>query len=40
MKGIEVHGIDISNAMLTKLVQKTGGDRIPVIQGDNDNFKS
>ena len=34
MKGIEVHGIDISNAMLTKLAQKTGGDRIPVTQGD------
>lgn len=34
MKGVEVHGIDISNAMLTKLAQKTGGDRIPVTQGD------
>ncbi len=34
IKGVEVHGIDISNAMLTKLAQKTGGDRIPVTQGD------
>ena len=34
MQGIEVHGIELSNAMLAKLVEKTGGDRIPVIQGD------
>ena len=34
MKGVEVHGIDCSNSMLTKLVEKTGGDRIPVTQGD------
>ncbi len=34
MKGIEVHGIDLSNAMLTKLAEKTGGDGIVVTQGD------
>ena len=34
MKGVEVHGIDLSRAMLTKLAEKTGGDRIPVTQGD------
>jgi SAM-dependent methyltransferase len=34
MKGVEVHGIDISNAMLAKLAEKTGGDRIPVTQGN------
>ena len=34
IKGVEVHGIDISNAMLTKLAQKAGRDRIPVTQGD------
>ncbi len=34
MKGIEVHGIELSNAMIAKLAEKTGGDRIPVTQGD------
>ncbi|MEM9510893.1 MAG: methyltransferase domain-containing protein [Cyanobacteria bacterium P01_E01_bin.35] len=34
MKGVEVQGIDISQAMLAKLAQKTGGDRIFVTQGD------
>lgn len=34
MKGVEVHGIDLSKAMLAKLAQKTGGDRIPLTQGD------
>jgi len=34
MKGIEVYGIDFSNAMLAKLAEKTGGDRIVVTQGD------
>lgn len=33
-RGVEVHGIDLSGAMLSKLAEKTGGDRIPVIQGD------
>lgn len=33
-KGIEVHGIDLSRAMLTKLANKAGGDRLPVIQGN------
>lgn len=34
MKGVEVHGIDFSSAMLAKLAEKAGGDRIPVTQGD------
>ena len=34
MKGIEVHGIDLSQAMLNKLAEKPGGDRIQVTQGD------
>lgn len=34
MKGVDVHGIDLSHAMLTKLAEKPGGDRIPVTQGD------
>lgn len=33
-RGIEVHGIDLSKAMLDKLAEKTGGDLIPTIQGD------
>lgn len=33
-KGVEVHGIELSNAMLTKLAEKPGGDRIFVTQGD------
>lgn len=33
-KGIEVCGIDLSEAMLAKLAEKTGGDRIPVTHGD------
>ncbi len=34
MKGIEVHGIELSHAMIGKLAEKTGGDRISVTQGD------
>lgn len=34
MKGVEVHGIDLSQAMLAKLAEKTGGDRLPVTRGD------
>ena len=34
MKGVEVHGIDLSQAMLAKLAEKPGGDRISVVQGD------
>jgi len=33
-RGIEVHGIDVSLAMLAKLGEKPGGDRIPVTVGD------
>lgn len=34
MKGIEVHGIDLSKAMLAKLTEKSGGDNIVLTQGD------
>jgi SAM-dependent methyltransferase len=33
-RGVEVHGIDISEAMVAKLREKPGGDRIPVTMGD------
>jgi hypothetical protein len=33
-RGIEVHGIDISPAMVAKLKSKPGGDLIPVTIGD------
>ncbi len=33
-RGVEVHGIDASAAMVEKLLQKPGGDRIPVTLGD------
>ena len=33
-RGIEVHGIDLSEAMVAELRAKPGGDRIPVSTGD------
>jgi SAM-dependent methyltransferase len=33
-RGIEVHGIDASEAMVAKLREKPGGDRIPITMGD------
>ena len=33
-RGVEVHGIDASGAMVDKLREKPGGDRIPVTIGD------
>ena len=33
-RGFEVHGIDASEAMVAKLREKPGGDRIPVTMGD------
>lgn len=33
-RGVEVHGIDISTAMVAELRKKPGGDRIPVTIGD------
>jgi SAM-dependent methyltransferase len=33
-RGLEVHGIDASEAMVAKLRAKPGGDRIPVTMGD------
>jgi SAM-dependent methyltransferase len=33
-RGIEVHGIDASEAMVAKLREKPGGDQIPVTIGD------
>ena len=33
-RGVEVHGIDLSRAMVAKLREKPGGERIPVELGD------
>lgn len=33
-RGVDVHGVDISEAMVAKLRAKPGGDRIPVTMGD------
>jgi SAM-dependent methyltransferase len=33
-RGVDVHGIDASGAMVAKLRAKPGGDRIPVTMGD------
>lgn len=33
-RGLPVHGIDLSPAMIARLRAKPGGDRIPVTQGD------
>ena len=33
-RGVSVHGIDLSRAMLARLRDKPGGDRIPVTVGD------
>jgi SAM-dependent methyltransferase len=33
-RGVEVHGIDVSEAMVERLRAKPGGDRIPVTIGD------
>ena len=33
-RGVEVHGIDASEAMVAKLREKPGGDAIPVAMGD------
>jgi len=33
-RGIEVHGIDASEAMVAKLREKEGGDAIPITMGD------
>jgi SAM-dependent methyltransferase len=33
-RGLEVHGADASEAMVQKLREKPGGDRIPVTMGD------
>lgn len=37
--GVEVHGIDTSEAMVTRLRVKEGGDRIPVTIGDFRDFE-
>jgi SAM-dependent methyltransferase len=36
--GVEVHGIDASEAMLAKLREKPGGERIPIIVGSFADF--
>ncbi|HEY7455519.1 MAG TPA: class I SAM-dependent methyltransferase [Thermoleophilaceae bacterium] len=33
-RGVEVHGIDLSTAMVARLRAKPGGDEIPVVIGD------
>jgi len=33
-RGVDVHGIDLSEAMVARLRAKPGGDRIPVTMGD------
>src|SRR5207244_8332683 len=33
-RGVEVHGVDASKAMIERLQAKPGGDRIPVTVGD------
>jgi SAM-dependent methyltransferase len=33
-RGVQVHGIDLSEAMVARLQAKRGGDRIPVVIGD------
>ena len=33
-RGVEVHGIDVSEAMVERLRAKPGGDRIPITIGD------
>ena len=33
-RGLEVHGVDASEAMVARLREKPGGDRIPVSMGD------
>jgi SAM-dependent methyltransferase len=33
-RGVEVHGVDASEAMVTRLRAKPGGDRIPITMGD------
>ena len=33
-RGVEVHGIDLSSAMVARLRAKSGGDEIPVVIGD------
>jgi SAM-dependent methyltransferase len=33
-RGVEVHGIDLSSAMVERLRAKPGGDEIPVVIGD------
>ena len=38
-KGVEVHGLDASQAMVAKLREKPGGDKIPVTMGDFANVQ-
>jgi ubiquinone/menaquinone biosynthesis C-methylase UbiE len=33
-RGLEVHGVDVSDAMLERLREKPGGDRVRVVKGD------
>ena len=38
-RGVEVHGLDASAAMVAKLREKPGGDAIPVTMGDFEAFE-
>ncbi len=33
-RGVDVHGIELSNAMVAQMRQKPGGDALPVVVGD------
>ncbi len=33
-RGLEVHGVDVSDAMIDRLREKPGGDRVRVVKGD------
>ena len=33
-RGLEVHGVDVSDAMIDRLREKPGADRVRVVQGD------
>ncbi|MCY3603048.1 MAG: class I SAM-dependent methyltransferase, partial [Chloroflexi bacterium] len=37
-RGVEVHGLDASEAMVAKMREKPGGDGIPVTTGDFEQF--
>jgi ubiquinone/menaquinone biosynthesis C-methylase UbiE len=38
-RGVEVHGIDASEAMISRLRSRSGGEALPVTLGDNPAFE-